>query len=115
MEPARGRSAVGVVALLATMAVPADLSVCSEARGLRRRRRSCPPRRLHPGLTSFLILNGQVPCSGPVQLLAPQPPAGDAVRAGHLPPRRGALGKTKSCHGPAVNNKRDGKQPSARE
>jgi hypothetical protein len=27
----------------------------------------------HSGLTSFLVLNGAVPFSGPVQLLTPQP------------------------------------------
>jgi len=27
----------------------------------------------HDGLTDFLVLNGQVPNSGPIQLLTPQP------------------------------------------
>ncbi len=29
----------------------------------------------HDGLTSFLVLNGQVPNTGPIQLLTPQPSA----------------------------------------
>ena len=28
----------------------------------------------HDGLTSFLVLNGQVPTTGPIQLLTPEPP-----------------------------------------
>ncbi len=31
------------------------------------------------GLTSFLVLNGQVPSKGPLQLLTPQPSAGDGL------------------------------------
>ena len=40
-----------------------DLLVCGETGGLH----------AHDGLSSFLILNGQVPNPGPIQLLTPQP------------------------------------------
>ena len=44
----------------------------------------------HDGLTSFLVLNGQVPATGPIQLLTPQPTTA-GTRSGPVTYRRDAV------------------------
>lgn len=62
METARGRSAGG----FKTTPVPETTAGDGEA--------AYPVDYTRGGLTSFLVLNGQVPYSGPIQLLTPQAP-----------------------------------------
>ena len=66
----KNRSVLGLVVTLPPLAV-APPALLGAGAG-----RACPMDYTQDGLTFFLVPGGQLPSSGPIQLLAPQPSGG---------------------------------------